>query len=122
MKIPKMTPGQLAKARRLIRNECQNYDKDHNECLMLDEGGGCACVQYISFSLLCTYFRNAILPLDPVLERDLLGGPGTKHCACCNALFVPGSNRAKYCRECAPKVRRRQKTEYQRKVRSTVEQ
>ena len=58
---------------------------------------------------------------SPVLERDLLGGPGTKHCVCCNALFVPGSNRAKYCRECAPKVRRRQKTEYQRKVRSTVE-
>ena len=79
MKIPKMTPGQLAKARRLIRNECQKYDKDHNECLILDEGGGCACVQYISFSLLCKY-SELLKTKSELIKKCLSSLKHQRHC------------------------------------------
>ena len=69
------------------------------ECIALDDGAGCVCVQSISYSPLCRWFRNAVLPLDPVLEAFLLGRP-TKRCASCGEAFVPGSNRAKYCPAC----------------------
>lgn len=88
--------------RRLTR-QCCNYD--NGECLVLDDGAGCPCVQGISYGLLCKWFRSAVLPLDPVLASSLLGGP-IKRCACCGRAFVPGSNRAKYCPACG-KVRQR---------------
>ena len=44
-----MTEGQLRRARKLIRRLCANYDEGN--CLALDEGEGCVCVQSISYSL-----------------------------------------------------------------------
>ena len=38
-----MTEGQLRRARKLIRRLCANYDEGN--CLALDEGEGCVCVQ-----------------------------------------------------------------------------
>ena len=95
---------QYRRARRLVR-ECCNYD--NGQCMALDEGDGCVCVQSISHSLLCRWFRVAVLPLDHRLE--------SRRCSECGALFLPGSNRAKYCRECAARVRRRKEAERQRK-------
>jgi hypothetical protein len=66
----RLTQEQLPLVRRLVR-QCCNYD--HGECIALDDGAGCPCVQTISYSLLCRWFRNAVLPLDPVLELRLLG-------------------------------------------------
>ena len=51
-----MTEGQLRRARKLIRRLCANYDEGN--CLALDEGEGCVCVQSISYSLLCRYFKE----------------------------------------------------------------
>ena len=102
-----MTQEQLNHARRMIRRECAAFDPDHNECLILDDGGGCACPQYISYSMMCYHFRDAILPLDPVMEKELLGGKRTKRCIRCGKEFTPGSNAALYCRECA-KIRKRE--------------
>ena len=56
---------QYRRARRLVR-ECCNYD--NGQCMALDEGDGCVCVQSISHSLLCRWFRAAVLPLDHQLE------------------------------------------------------
>ena len=92
----RLTQEQLPRVRRLVR-QCCNYDG--RECIALDDGAGCPCVQTISYSLLCRWFRNAVLPLDPVLELRLLGGV-PKRCASCGKAFVPGSNRAKYCPAC----------------------
>lgn len=39
----------------------------------------------------------------------------------CTCVFVPKSNRAKYCPGCAARVHRRQKTESERKRRSAVD-
>ena len=50
-----------------------NYDGGN--CLLLDDGEPCVCVQSISLSLMCRWFRVAVLPLD--------GGAG-------RSPFVPG--------------------------------
>ena len=84
-------------------------------CIALDDGEECVCVQSISYSLLCRWFRAAVLPLDRELETALFHRLDAKRCAVCGVLFIPGSNRAKYCPECAVQVRRRKEAERQRK-------
>ena len=103
---------QYRRARRLVR-ECCNYD--NGQCMVLDEGDGCVCVQSISHSLLCRWFRAAVLPLDHQLETALYHRLESRRCSECGTLFLPGSNRAKYCKECAARVRRRKEAERQRK-------
>lgn len=51
--IKRLTPAQRARCNRLIRRLCANYDGGN--CLPLDDGEGCVCVQTISYSLLCKY-------------------------------------------------------------------
>ena len=63
-----MTGRQRYRANALIKKLCANYD-DGN-CLLLDEGEGCVCVQSISYSLLCRYFRNAVLPAGAEITAD----------------------------------------------------
>ena len=81
MSLPRMNYPQYHKARKLVR-ECCNYC-DGN-CLLLDDGEECVCVQSISYSLLCRWFRAAVLPLDaaPSVELHLCRsptGPNTVH-------------------------------------------
>ncbi|ERJ00644.1 hypothetical protein HMPREF0262_00595 [Clostridium sp. ATCC 29733] len=45
-----------------------------------------------------------------------------KRCAVCGQPFLPGSNRAKYCKSCAAIVHRRQKTASDRKRRAACGQ
>ena len=61
----KLPPSQRRRCNRLIKRLCANYD-DGN-CLLLDDGEPCVCPQTISYSLLCRYFRNAVLPADKEL-------------------------------------------------------
>ena len=99
--IPVMDYRQYRRARRLV-HECCNYI-DGN-CIALDDGEECVCVQSISYSLLCRWFRAAVLPQDKELKTALFHRMNAKKCAVCGALFTPGSNRAKYCPECAAPV------------------
>ena len=69
--LPRLTPKQRQRANALIKRLCANYD--NGNCLALDDGEPCACVQSISYSLLCKYFRKAVLPAEPLLEADILG-------------------------------------------------
>ena len=62
--IPVMDYRQYRRARRLV-HECCNYI-DGN-CIALDDGEECVCVQSISYSLLCRWFRAAVLPQDKVI-------------------------------------------------------
>ena len=107
----RLTKEQMPAIRRLVR-QCCNYD--HGECIALDDGAGCECIQAISYSLLCKWFRAAVLPLDPALELSLLGGT-TKRCASCGEAFVPGSNRAKYCLACGKVHQRKMDAEKHRR-------
>lgn len=68
--LPRLTPKQRQRANALIKRLCANYD--NGTCLALDDGEPCACVQSISYSLLCKYFRKAVLPAEPLLEADIL--------------------------------------------------
>lgn len=110
--ILRLTPSQRSRCNRLIKRLCANYD-DGN-CLLLDDGESCICPQTISYSLLCRYFRNAVLPAEKELYADIFK-QRTYHCAECGAAFVPNSNRQKYCPACSKKVHRRQKNESARK-------
>ena len=96
-------------------HECCNYI-DGN-CIALDDGEECVCVQSISYSLLCRWFRAAVLPQDKELETALFHRLNAKKCSVCKALFTPGSNRAKYCPECAARMKRVNAAKRKRKQR-----
>ena len=58
----RLTPGQLRSVRGLTKRCCNFLDGD---CLLLDG----VCPQHISRSLLCRWFRSAVLPQQPKLNR-----------------------------------------------------
>ena len=107
-----MNYPQYRKARKLVR-ECCNYC-DGN-CLLLDDGEECVCVQSISYSLLCRWFRAAVLPLDAALCAEITKDRDeVKRCVECGAVFTPKYNRAKYSPDCAARGRRKKEAERQR--------
>lgn len=60
----KITPKQVEKVHRLVRELCANCDEDGN-CILLDDGEAHRCVQLISiYGIYCNYFKNAVLPSD----------------------------------------------------------
>ena len=58
---------QYRAVKKMTRAACAN--NDCGNCLLLDDGETCVCVQSISYSLLCRYFREAVLPADRQLCR-----------------------------------------------------
>ena len=112
MSIPRMNYRQYRKARKLT-HECCNYC-DGN-CLLLDDGEECVCVQSISYSLLCRWFKAAVLPLDAALCAEISKSRDeVKRCVECGAVFTPKYNRAKYSPDCAARGRRKKEAERQR--------
>lgn len=113
--IKRLTPAQRARCNWLIRRLCANYDGGN--CLPLDDGEGCVCVM-ISYSLLCKYFRRAVLPTDAKALYADIYRQRTRLCDRCGKPFAPGSNRQKYCPECGCSIRRKQKADSARRRRS----
>jgi len=104
--LPRMSEAQLRRARKLIRALCANCDKGN--CLLLDDGyDPCVCPQLISYSLLCRYFRAAVLPADRELYAEILNTDAQKKCAACGQPFTPRSNRALYCDRCKTVMERK---------------
>ena len=69
--ILKLTAKQSAKVRRRVRRECCNC-VDGN-CLLLDDGESCQCVQLISrYGINCNYFLKAVLPAEKILYEEIL--------------------------------------------------
>lgn len=77
-----LTRQEKTAIRSLVKRWCANYDKDAG-CLPLD----CECYMLGKCwtGAYCRYFRSAVLPLDPVLERSLtveaVVEPGLARCA-----------------------------------------
>lgn len=115
--ILRLTPSQRSRCNRLIKRLCANYD-DGN-CLLLDDGEPCVCPQTISYSLLCRYFRNAVLPAEKELYADIFK-QRTYHCAECGAAFVPNSNRQKYCLSCSKRCTAGRKTRAPESAKQTI--
>ena len=102
--IPRMNYQQYRTARKLVHS-CCNYDGGC--CLLLDDGVECICPQSITYSLVCRWFRAAVLPLEAGLYAALFYRDRMKPCTMCGSYYVPKSNRAKYCPDCANRERRR---------------
>ena len=49
---------QYRAVKKMTRAACAN--NDCGNCLLLDDGETCVCVQSISYSLLCRYFRDIL--------------------------------------------------------------
>ena len=65
---------------------------------------------------MCRWFRAAVLPLDAALYAEISKSRDeVKRYAVCGAVFTPKSNRAKYCPDCAVRMRRKKEAERQRK-------
>ena len=94
-----MNYAQYRKMRKLL-HECCNLD--NGRCLILDN----VCAQSISYTLLCNWFREAVLPLDKELQVALLSKHNLKNCVICGKSFMPNPNRAKYCPLCSVLERR----------------
>ena len=110
----RLTPGQLRSVRGLTKRCCSFLDGD---CLLLDG----ACPQYISRSLICRWFRHAVLPEQPKLEQAILNPKKLHRCAVYGKGFLVRSGRAKYCPICAKDVHRQQKAKSARKRWSGVD-
>lgn len=114
--LPRLTPKQRQRANALIKRLCANYEGGN--CLALDDGEPCVCVQSISYSLLCKYFRNAVLPAEPMLEANILG-TRFERCVSCGAPILKKGNRKKYCGRCAVRAYKKQQAAYARRKRQS---
>ena len=83
--VKRLTPPQSRKVNALVRRTCCNYD--NGNCILLDDGDECVCPQLISYSLLCKWFRVAVLPADRLLYAELYQTGDKKKCTECGAFF-----------------------------------
>ena len=88
--VKRLTPPQSRKVNALVRRTCCNYD--NGNCILLDDGDECVCPQLISYSLLCKWFRAAVLPADRLLYAELYQTGDKKKCTECGAFFASTSN------------------------------
>lgn len=59
--VIKITPQQAKRVNALLRKLCANYDGGN--CLLLDDGEPCVCVQSISkYGIYCNYFKKRRAP------------------------------------------------------------
>jgi len=119
--LPRMTPKQRQAAVRLIRKICCHYDD--GSCIFLDRGVEVVCPQSISYSVNCKFFRRVLLEDKEglSLKAEIFRDDTTKRCAVCGKAFQSKSNSAKYCKDCAANIQRKQKAVHARKRRSGVE-
>ena len=113
--MKQFTPFQTKRANVLIRAECCNYVQGNWDAL--DAGEPVPCPQIASQSMLCLWFKNAVLPIDKTLCAELSTPDKQKPCAKCGALFQSSSNRAKYCNLCVNQIKRDQARERMRRKR-----
>ena len=116
--IKRLTPPQSRKVNALVRRTCCNCD--NGNCILLDDGDYCVCPQLISYSLLCKWFRIAVLPADKELYAELYRTEDMRRCSVCGAPFASSSNRAIYRPDCRKRITRRQTAERMRKMRGKV--
>ena len=92
--MKRLTPPQSRKVNALVKRECCNCVDD--KCLLLDDGDECVCPQLISYSLLCKWFRVAVLPADKLLYAELYKTEDRKKCTECGTFFASKSNMLMY--------------------------
>lgn len=76
--------GQFRKVSRLVRREC------------------------------CNHFKDAALPLDKELYRELICGNDNKRCQSCGSRFDSKARNKRYCDHCAERIKRQKAAERKR--------
>ena len=111
-----LTRPERAAIRKLVISMCANYDWEY-ACLQMD--GPCYMMGKHWTGGYCTYFRQAVLPLDPVLQASLLQRPDfeVRPCGFCGTPLLICGRRAYCSAACAKKAQRRQQREHMRKKR-----
>ena len=110
-----LTRTERTEIRKLVKDLCANYDKDH-ECLLLEDN--CYMFYGVAYTNtgMCKYFRKAVLPTNPVLEAVLTGNAAveTRPCALCGEIF-PAYGKKLYCSDaCTNEAKKNQQRSYMR--------
>jgi hypothetical protein len=113
-----MSEKQRRNASVLIKEACANHDSGY--CLLLSDYDYEPCPQLHSNSLICKYFRDAVLPMDKLLHAQIMGSESVKGCEICGEPFRAVSPRAKYCEKCSKARRQKATRERVRKHRSIM--
>ena len=116
-----LTRSERAAIRKQVTELCANYDNQEKLCLPLD----CPCYMLNKWwtGSLCRYFREAVLPTDPVLESAITGDDTSlkqKVCPVCGKSYLPTTSQA-YCSDFCRTFARR-KSERERKRRERLNQ
>ena len=111
--LQRMSDMQKRKAVALIKSLCCNYDGPTGSCLVLSGWDYTPCPQCHSNSLMCKYFRDVLLKdkAGKELRAAIMSDGNIKTCQECGQPFRAISNRAKYCKKCAERVRKKQTAE-----------
>jgi len=116
-----LTRTERAAIRKLVKELCANYDREHG-CLLLDND----CYMFYGAAYtntgMCRYFRNAVLPTAATLETALTNNNTveTRSCGICGVAFRIDGKKA-YCSEaCAGEAHRKRNRENMRKKRASV--
>lgn len=110
-----MTEAQARRVHKLAKVRCCNCFSGY--CFLLDT----PCPQCLTRSLICKWFRNAVLPENVPLYVELTCEKGrSKACSVCGELFVPTGSRSVYCPNCAAKIAREKAAARKRKQRLDV--
>lgn len=113
-----LTRNERKKIRGLVTEMCANYDSEEALCLPLD----CSCYMLGKWwtGSYCRYFKESVLPLNPVLEASICDEvlpPNTKLCAVCGKPFFPEGRQAYCSKRCRDEGNRRKSRERMRKKR-----
>ena len=111
----RLTPDTYRSVSAVIKQYCCNYYD--GDCILLDSDYHCTCPQSVSYSLLCKWFRDNVLPNDRKLYGELLIAETRKKCSVCGRYFIVQSNRAKYCDDCRKRITRLQAAQRKQKQR-----
>ena len=114
--VREFTREEKAAIKKLVVSTCANYDAQYSclpldcDCVMLHKcwtGGG------------CKYFRDAVLPLDPILEATLTSRdtPARELCAACGKPFIPDGKQFYCSAVCQKEGNRRRSRDRMRKKR-----
>ena len=116
--LPRMSANQARQIRKMVRTLCANCDG--KTCLLLDDGT--PCPQLITSSLICKYFRAAVLPENIALNIALLSSSDgmLKRCRECRNLFIAPKHNTLFCPSCARNRTKRSKRKWARRTRAEL--
>lgn len=114
--LPRANYRQYRRMKKLAQEECCNYY--HGRCFALDDGEECVCVQSISYTLLCKWFCQAVLPLDRKLQAELFQQKNARKCGQCGLPIHAVHAQTLYCSKCAEIRARQNKCDWARKHRT----